>query len=111
MAADVPAGLGYLAIGVVAAAADIAFVVNRDRVSQWYSDSFIQQIDRAVEARDRAPRRTRWLYWRYRDPQLRDVETRSKIAATIGGMWIGFAFVLTLVAVLLIGSAVAEFIR
>jgi hypothetical protein len=111
MTPDVPAGLGYLAVGLAAGAADIALVINRERVAQWYSDQFIQSIDEAIAARDRAPRRTRRLYWRYGDARLRDVETRSRIPAVTGSLWIGFSAILTIVALLMIASAVAEFAR
>ena len=111
VAADIPAGLGYLAAGLLAAAADIALVINRDGAAEWLSDQTNQQIDEGIAARDRAPRRTRWMYWRYRDARLHDAETRSKIDASAGGMWMGGAILLTLVAVVLIGSAVAEFTR
>lgn len=55
---------------------------NRDHVGKWRSGQLTQQIDQMIAASDQAPRRMRWMYWRYREPRLHDLETRSQVAAT-----------------------------
>ena len=111
MAADIPAGLGYLAIGVALVAANAALVLNRDRVGKWWFDYFARQVEEIVAARDRASRFTRWMYWGWGDPRRRDVQTRSRLAREAQWVWIPAAFMLSIAAVALINSAVAEFRR
>jgi hypothetical protein len=111
VAADIPAGLGYLAIGLAFATADAALVLNRDRAGKWWFDNSTRQVEEIVAARDRASRWTRWMYWGWGDPRWRDVQIRSRLAKEAQWIWIPAAFMLSIVAVALINSAVTEFRR
>lgn len=51
VAADIPAGLGYLAAGVAAAVVTVTLVINRRRFGNWMVDRYVSDAMRATAKR------------------------------------------------------------
>jgi hypothetical protein len=101
VAADIPAGLGYLAGGLAFAAVEVILIRNRHRLSR-------RLVDQWVLAATRAPRGLRWAYFHWRDERWRNEEFREKQLVWV---WLPFAMGLPVFAIALLASAISEFVR
>jgi hypothetical protein len=101
VAADIPAGIGYLAGGLAFAVIEVVLIRNRRRFARW-------QVDRYLSAAARAPRGLRWAYFHWRGERWRNEEFLDR---QLVAMWFPAAVVLLVAAVVLFGSAISEFAR
>jgi hypothetical protein len=101
VAADIPAGLGYLAVGHAFAAAEVVLIRNRRRLAR-------SMLDQWLAASDRAPRGARWMYHGWRDKRWQDKGFRARALVWV---WLPPVLFLPVVALVMLGSAVTEFHR
>ena len=101
MAADIPAGLGYLAVGLAATVGEIALIRSRRRLAR-------RQLDWFLSAGARAPRGFRWAYHSWRDERWQDEGFRER---NLVWLWLPPVLFLPVFALVMLAGAVAEFRR
>jgi hypothetical protein len=87
--------------GLAFAAIEVVLIRNRRRFARW-------QVDRYLSAAARAPRGLRWTYFHWRGERWRDEKFLDRQLVTT---WLPPAIVLPVVALVLLGSAISEFVR
>lgn len=101
VAADIPAGLGYLAGGLAALAAEIALIRYRHRFARG-------SIDQWVSSARATPPRWRWTHGTWAKKEWDDERVRENALIWI---WLPPALFLALIVLVMVASAVAEFRR
>jgi hypothetical protein len=101
VAADIPAGVGYLAGGLACAAAEVVLIRGRRRFARW-------QVDKYLSAAARSPRGLRWMHFHWRGERWRSEEFLDR---QLVNTWLPPVIGLLVLAVALIGSAISEFVR
>jgi hypothetical protein len=91
VAADIPAGLGYLAVGLAFAVAEVTLIRSRDRFIQYWTDEMVVVDD------------ARWRRPRPRTPERRYRRGATMFFWVLATLWLPF----TIVA--FVASAIAEF--
>jgi hypothetical protein len=91
VAADIPAGLGYLAVGLAFAAAEVTLIRNRERFIQYWTDEMVV-VDNA----------------RWRRPRPQTPERRYRRGATTF-FWVLAMFGLPVFFLVFVASAISEF--
>jgi hypothetical protein len=98
MAADIPAGLAYLGVGIAVTVAEVALIRNRHRLAQ-------RQLDLYLSAGAHAPRGFRWAYHTWRDERWHDAEFRKK---RLVWLWLPYAIFLPIFALLMLAAGVTK---
>lgn len=101
MAANVAAGLDYLAAGLASGAVEVAVIRYRREFSRWY-------IENLVYAAERTNPRWRWIHGTWARRKWRDEEFRER---KLVGIWLPGALFMPVLTIVFLGSAVAEFRR
>src|SRR5436305_10654439 len=98
--ADVPAGVGYLAGFIAAVGAEVYVVRHRMQIGESLVDDWVSSARRAKKG-------AKWLYAPWLDPRLADPAVREEAAFWASGQVL---FFLPVLAVVLLGAAVAAFV-
>jgi hypothetical protein len=99
VAANVAAGLGFLAAGLASGSVEAALVRYRRQVARW-------QIERWVCAAERTSPRWRWLHGTWARSKWRDDEFRERHLVRV---WLPPALFLPVLMVVFLASAAGAF--
>ena len=101
VAADIPAGFGYLAGGAATIAAEVILIRNRRRDAR-------SQIERWVSSASKTRPGLRWLHGRWTDERWHDESFRER---NLVWVWLPPVLFCPVLASVLVAAAVAEFLR
>lgn len=101
MAADIPAAIGYLAGSLLAGAAEVGLIANRQRIAAAMIGFWASSAERARPG-------LRWLHASWTHPGWGDPAVRARAEVYL---WLPAALFLCLLAVVLVASGLTELLR